>query len=219
VSHDHEHEHGHHHHQHDDDDVQEHREHGAPLTDVELRVRALESLLVDKGLVEPAALDALIDTYETKVGPRNGAKVVARAWVDPAYKRRLLEDGTAAVAEFGFMGRQSEKLVVVENTPEVHNVVVCTLCSCYPWAVLGLPPVWYKSAPYRARAVIDPRGVLKELGVSVPESREVRVWDSTAEIRYMVLPERPKGTEQMSEDELAAMITRDAMIGVAEVKR
>ena len=214
----HEHEHGHHHH-HDDDDVQEHREHGAPLTDVELRVRALESLLVDKGLVDPAALDALIDTYETKVGPRNGAKVVARAWLDPAYKRRLLEDGTAAVAEFGFMGRQSEKLVVVENTPEVHNVVVCTLCSCYPWAVLGLPPVWYKSAPYRARAVIDPRGVLKELGVSVAESREVRVWDSTAEIRYMVLPERPKGTEKLSEDELAALVTRDAMIGVAEVRR
>ena len=213
----HEHEHGHHHH-HDDDDVQEHREHGAPLTDVELRVRALESLLVDKGLVDPAALDALIDTYETKVGPRNGAKVVARAWLDPAYKRRLLEDGTAAVAEFGFMGRQSEKLVVVENTPEVHNVVVCTLCSCYPWAVLGLPPVWYKSAPYRARAVIDPRGVLKELGVSVPETREVRVWDSTAEIRYMVLPERPKGTEKLSEDELAALVTRDAMIGVAQVK-
>jgi len=217
VSHDHE--HGHHHHHDDEDDVQEHREHGAPLTDVELRVRALESLLVDKGLVEPAALDALIDTYETKVGPRNGAKVVARAWVDPAYKRRLLEDGTAAVAEFGFMGRQSEKLVVVENTPDVHNMVVCTLCSCYPWAVLGLPPVWYKSAPYRSRAVIDPRGVLKELGVSVPESREVRVWDSTAEIRYMVLPERPKGSEKMSEDELAALITRDAMIGVAEVKR
>ena len=216
----HDHEHGHHHHHHDDDDdVQEHREHGAPLTDVELRVRALESLLVDKGLVDPAALDALIDTYETKVGPRNGAKVVARAWVDPAYKRRLLEDGTAAVAEFGFMGRQSEKLVVVENTPDVHNVVVCTLCSCYPWAVLGLPPVWYKSAPYRARAVIDPRGVLRELGVSVPENREVRVWDSTAEIRYMVLPERPKGTEKLSEDELAALITRDAMIGVAEVKR
>jgi nitrile hydratase subunit alpha len=215
VSHDHE--HGHHHHD-DDDDVQEHREHGAPLTDVELRVRALESLLVDKGLVDPAALDALIDTYETKVGPRNGARVVARAWLDPAYKRRLLEDGTAAVAEFGFMGRQSEKLVVVENTPEVHNVVVCTLCSCYPWAVLGLPPVWYKSAPYRARAVIDPRGVLKELGVNVPESREVRVWDSTAEIRYMVLPERPKGSEKMNEEELAALITRDAMIGVAQVR-
>jgi nitrile hydratase len=214
VSHDHE----HHHHHHDDDDVQEHRAHGAPLTDVELRVRALESLLVDKGLVDPAALDTLIDTYETKVGPRNGAKVVARAWVDPAYKRRLLEDGTAAVAEFGFMGRQSEKLVVVENTPEVHNVVVCTLCSCYPWAVLGLPPVWYKSAPYRARAVIDPRGVLKELGVEVPSDREVRVWDSTAEIRYMVLPERPTGTENLSEEQLAALVTRDAMIGVARVK-
>ena len=212
MSHDHE-----HHHHHDDDDVQEHREHGAPLTDVELRVRALESLLVDKKLVDPAALDALIDTYETKVGPRNGAKVVAHAWLDPAYKRRLLEDGTAAVAEFGFIGRQSEKLVVVENTPAVHNMVVCTLCSCYPWAVLGLPPVWYKAAPYRARAVIDPRGVLAEQGVDVDASAEVRVWDSTAEIRYMVLPERPSGTEKLSEDELAALVTRDAMIGVARV--
>jgi nitrile hydratase len=214
VSHDHEH---HHHHHHDDDDVQEHREHGAPLSAVELRVRALESLLVDKGLVEPAVLDALIDTYETKVGPRNGARIVARAWVDPAFRRRLLEDGTAAVAEHGFVGRQSEKLVVVENTPQVHNMVVCTLCSCYPWAVLGLPPVWYKSAPYRARAVIDPRGVLSELGVSVPADREVRVWDSTAEIRYLVLPERPAGTEGMSEAELAELVTRDAMIGVATV--
>jgi nitrile hydratase len=213
VSHDHEHEHHHHH----DDDVQEHRDHGAPLTEVELRVRALESLLVDKGLVEPAALDALIDTYETKVGPRNGAKIVARAWVDPAFKRRLLEDGTAAVAEHGFVGRQSEKLVVVENTPQTHNMVVCTLCSCYPWAVLGLPPVWYKSAPYRARAVIDPRGVLSELGVEVPAATEVRVWDSTAEIRYLVLPERPAGTERMSEAELAELVTRDAMIGVARV--
>ena len=212
------HEHEHHHHRHDDDDdVQEHRAHDAPLSDVELRVRALESLLVDKGLVDPKALDALIDTYETKVGPRNGARVVARAWVDPDYKRRLLEDGTAAVAEFGFVGRQSEKLVVVENTAAVHNVVVCTLCSCYPWAVLGLPPVWYKSAPYRARAVIDPRGVLKELGVEVPPSAEVRVWDSTAEIRYMVLPQRPPGTEKLGEEELAALITRDAMIGVATV--
>ena len=211
------HEHEHHHHHHDDDDVQEHRAHDAPLTDVELRVRALESLLVDKGLVDPKALDALIDTYETKVGPRNGARVVAHAWVDPDYKRRLLEDGTAAVAEFGFVGRQSEKLVVVENTPAVHNVVVCTLCSCYPWAVLGLPPVWYKSAPYRARAVIDPRGVLQELGVEVPQTAEVRVWDSTAEIRYMVLPQRPPGTENLGEEELAALITRDAMIGVATV--
>ena len=217
MSHDHDHEHGHHHHHDDDDDVQEHREHGAPLSAVELRVRALESLLVDKGLVDPAALDQLIDTYETKVGPRNGAKIVARAWVDPEFKRRLLEDGTAAVAEHGFVGRQSEKLVVVENTGGIHNMVVCTLCSCYPWAVLGLPPVWYKSAPYRSRAVIDPRGVLSELGVSVPAQREVRVWDSTAEIRYMVLPERPAGTEGMTEEQLAALVTRDAMIGVATV--
>jgi nitrile hydratase subunit alpha len=216
VSHDHE--HGHHHHHHDDDDdVHEHREHGAPLSAVELRVRALESLLVDKGLVDPAALDQLIDTYETKVGPRNGAKIVARAWVDPEFKRRLLQDGTAAVAEHGFVGRQSEKLVVVENTGDIHNMVVCTLCSCYPWAVLGLPPVWYKSAPYRSRAVIDPRGVLSELGVSVPAQREVRVWDSTAEIRYMVLPERPAGTEGMTEEQLATLVTRDAMIGVATV--
>jgi nitrile hydratase subunit alpha len=208
----------HHHHDHDDDDVQEHREHGAPLTEVELRVRALESLLVDKGLVDPAALDAIIDTYETKVGPRNGAKVVAHAWVDPDYRRRLLEDGTAAVAEFGFVGRQSEKIVVLENTPKVHNMVVCTLCSCYPWAVLGLPPVWYKSAPYRSRAVIDPRGVLSEMGVNVPADTEVRVWDSTAEIRYLVLPERPPGTERMTEAELAALVTRDSMIGVAKVR-
>ena len=213
----HEHEHHHHHHD-DDDDVQEHREHGAPLSAIELRVRALESLLVDKGLVDPAALDRLIDTYETKVGPRNGARIVARAWIDPAFKRRLLEDGTTAVAEHGFVGRQSEKLVVVENTPAVHNMVVCTLCSCYPWAVLGLPPVWYKSAPYRSRAVIDPRGVLSELGVSVPSQREVRVWDSTAEIRCMVLPERPAGTEGMSEEQLAELVTRDAMIGVATVR-
>jgi nitrile hydratase len=202
---------------HDHDHDHDHAEEGSPLTETELRVRALESLLVDKGLVDPAALDALIDTYETKVGPRNGARAVAHAWVDPAYKRRLLEEGTAAVAEFGFVGRQSEKLVVVENTPAVYNVIVCTLCSCYPWAVLGLPPVWYKSAPYRARAVIDPRGVLRELGVDVPEDTEVRVWDSTAEVRYMVLPERPAGTERMTEDELAALVTRDAMIGVARV--
>ncbi|MDO8484935.1 MAG: nitrile hydratase subunit alpha [Candidatus Limnocylindrales bacterium] len=208
----------HDHHDHADDDVQEHREHDAPLTEVELRVRALESLLVDKGLVDPAALDAIIDTYETKVGPRNGAKAVAHAWVDPDYRRRLLEDGTAAVAEFGFVGRQSEKLVVVENTPKVHNMVVCTLCSCYPWAVLGLPPVWYKSAPYRSRAVIDPRGVLSEMGVNVPADTEVRVWDSTAEIRYLVLPERPAGTESMTEDELAALVTRNSMIGVARVQ-
>jgi nitrile hydratase len=200
-------------HAHDHDD----HDHGAPLSDIQLRVKALESLLVDKGLVDPAALDALIETYERKVGPRNGAKVVARAWIDPAFKQRLLEDGTAAIAEFGFVGRQTDKLVVLENTAKVHHVVVCTLCSCYPWAVLGLPPVWYKSAPYRSRAALDPRGVLKEFGLTLPAEVEVRVWDSTAEVRYMVLPERPPGTDGMSEDELAALVTRDAMIGTAKV--
>ena len=201
----------------DDDDVQEHREHGAPLSEVELRVRALESLLVDKGLVEPAALDALIDTYETKVGPRNGAKIVARVGRSGVQAPPPGGRHERGGAEHGFVGRQSEKLVVVENTPTVHNMVVCTLCSCYPWAVLGLPPVWYKSAPYRSRAVIDPRGVLSELGVRVPADTEVRVWDSTAEIRYMVLPERPAGTERLSEAQLAELVTRDAMIGVATV--
>jgi nitrile hydratase subunit alpha len=205
-------------HDRDDDDVQEHRDHDAPLSEIELRVRTLESLLVDKGLVDPAALDVLIDRYETKVGPRNGARIVARAWVEPAFRKRLLDDGTSAAAEHGFEGRQTEKLVVLENTPEVHNLVVCTLCSCYPWAVLGLPPVWYKSAPYRSRAVIDPRAVLAELGLALPDDREVRVWDSTAEIRYMVLPERPAGTEAMSEAELAGLVTRDSMIGVAVVQ-
>ncbi|MGH7299972.1 MAG: nitrile hydratase subunit alpha [Candidatus Rokuibacteriota bacterium] len=193
-------------------------EHGAPLSDLQLRVKALESLLIEKRLVDPAALDILIDTYETKVGPRNGARVVARAWVDPAFKRRLLEDGTAAIAGFGFVGRQTDKLVVLENKPTVHHIVVCTLCSCYPWAVLGLPPVWYKSAPYRSRAVLDPRGVLKEFGLTLPGDVEIRIWDSTAEVRYMVLPERPPGTEGMSEDELAGLVTRDAMIGTARVE-
>jgi len=183
-----------------------------------LRVKALESLLVEKGLVDPAALDALVDTYENKVGPRNGAKVVARAWVDPTYKQRLLADATKAIAELGFLGAQGEHMVVLENTPRVHNIVVCTLCSCYPWPVLGLPPVWYKSAPYRSRAVIDPRGVLKEFGLELSPDVEVRVWDSTAELRYIVLPERPAGTEGMSEEALAALVTRDAMIGVAKVQ-
>ena len=201
---------------HPDHEESRHREHGAPLSDTQLRVKALESLLVEKGLVDLAALDRLIDTYETKVGPRNGARVVARAWVDPAYKKRLLEDATAAIAELGFTGRGGEQMVVLENTPKVHNLVVCTLCSCYPWPVLGLPPVWYKSAPYRSRAVIDPRGVLHELGLDLPEDVEIRVWDSTAELRYLVLPERPAGTEAMSEEELAALVTRDAMIGVAK---
>jgi nitrile hydratase len=203
-------------HTHDDHDHDD--PHTAPLTETQLRVKALESLLTEKGLVEPKALDVLIDTYETKVGPRNGARVVARTWVDPAYRQRLLSDGTAAIAEFGFTGRQGENMVAIENTPKVHNMVVCTLCSCYPWTVLGLPPVWYKSAPYRSRAVIDPRGVLREFGVELPEDVEVRVWDSTAELRYLVIPERPAGSEGMSEDELAELITRDSMIGVARVE-
>src|ERR671935_1497798 len=193
-------------------------EHQAIPSELTLRVKALESLLVEKGLVDPAALDVLIDTYETKVGPRNGAKVVARAWVDPAFKQRLLADSTEAIAELGYIGRQGEDMVALENTPKVHNVVVCTLCSCYPWPVLGLPPVWYKSAPYRSRAVIDPRGLLRELGVEISEDVEVRVWDSTAELRYLVVPERPAGTEGMTEEQLAELVTRDAMIGVAKVK-
>ena len=192
-------------------------EHTAVPADLTLRVKSLESLLVEKGIVDPAALDALIDTYQHKVGPRNGARVVARAWVDPAYKQRLLADATRAIAEFGFSGRQGEHMVVVENTPAVHNLVVCTLCSCYPWPVLGLPPVWYKSAPYRSRAVIDPRGVLREFGLDLSPGVEVRVWDSTAELRYLVLPERPAGTEHLTEDALSGLVTRDAMIGVAKV--
>jgi nitrile hydratase subunit alpha len=192
-------------------------EHQAVPSDLSLRVKALESLLVEKGLVDPAALDALIDTYEHKVGPRNGARVVARAWADPAYKKRLLADATSAIAELGYAGAQGEHMLVVANGPKVHNLVVCTLCSCYPWPVLGLPPIWYKSAPYRSRAVIDPRGVLREFGLELSEDVEVRVWDSTAELRYLVLPERPEGSEDLSEEELAALVTRDAMIGVAKV--
>jgi nitrile hydratase len=186
-------------------------------SDPALRVMALESLLVEKGLVDPAALDALIDTYEHKVGPRNGARVVARAWVDPEFKQRLLTDAGSAISELGYASQGREHLVVLENTPQRHNVVVCTLCSCYPWPVLGLPPVWYKSAPYRSRAVIDPRGVLREFGLELDETVEIRVWDSTSEMRYLVLPERPAGTQHMSEDELAALVTRDAMIGTAKV--
>jgi nitrile hydratase len=195
-----------------------HHDHQAVPSDPTLRVKALESLLVEKGLVDPAALDALIDTYEHKVGPRNGARVVARAWIDPAYKQRLLSDATAAIEELGYGGAQGEHMLALENTPQVHNVVVCTLCSCYPWSVLGLPPAWYKSAPYRSRAVIDPRGVLREFGLDLPEDVEVRVWDSTAELRYLVLPERPPGTENFTEDQLAALVTRNAMVGVAKVR-
>ena len=202
--------HDHDHHHHHDGEGQD------PPSDMTLRVKALESLLVEKGIVDPAALDAIIEIYEHKVGPRNGARVVARAWSDPEYKRRLLDDATAAIAELGYGGRQGEHMVVVENTPKVHNLVVCTLCSCYPWPVLGLPPVWYKSSPYRSRAVIDPRGVLAEFGLALPDDIEIRVWDSTAEIRYLVLPERPAGTEALSEEQLAELVTRDSMIGVGQ---
>jgi nitrile hydratase subunit alpha len=191
--------------------------HQAVPSDVALRVKALESILVEKGMVDPATIDAVIETYESKIGPRNGARVIARAWIDPDYRKRLLADGTAAIAELGYGGSQGEHMVVVENTPTVHNLVVCTLCSCYPWPVLGLPPTWYKSAPYRSRAVIDPRGVLREFGVALADDVQVRVWDSTAEIRYLVLPERPPGTEGMTEDQLAALVTRNAMVGVAKV--
>jgi nitrile hydratase subunit alpha len=191
--------------------------HQAVPSDLTLRVKSLESLLVEKGLVDRAALDALVDTFEHKIGPRNGARVVAKAWSDPAYKRRLLADTDKALAELGYTGLAGEHMVVVENTPVLHNMVVCTLCSCYPWPTLGLPPVWYKSAPYRSRSVIDPRGVLKEFGLELSDDVEVRVWDSTAELRYLVLPERPAGTEGLSEDTLAALVTRDSMIGVAKV--
>lgn len=191
--------------------------HQAVPSDLTLRVKSLESLLVEKGLVDPAALDALVDTMEHKVGPRNGAQVIARAWVDASYKKRLLANAPVAIAELGYTAGQGEHMVVVENTAKVHNLVVCTLCSCYPWPVLGLPPVWYKSAPYRSRAVIDPRGILQEFGTHIGDGVEVRVWDSTAELRYIVLPERPAGTEHMTEAELAAIVTRDAMVGVATV--
>ena len=202
-----------HHHDHDHG-----HDHGQDVpSETALRVKALESLLVEKGLVDPAALDAIVDTYENKVGPRNGARVVARAWTDPAFKARLMKDATAAIAEMGYTGAQGEHMVIVENTPHVHNLVVCTLCSCYPWPVLGLPPVWYKSSAYRSRAVIEPRAVLGDFGLSLPDEVAVRVWDSTAEIRYLVLPERPAGTEGMDADALAALVTRDAMVGVAKV--
>ena len=192
-------------------------DHQAVPSDPALRVKALESLLVEKGLVDRTALDALVDAYEHKIGPRNGARVVARAWSDPAYKQRLLSNADGAIAEMGYGGLQGEHMVVVENSANVHYLVVCTLCSCYPWPVLGLPPVWYKSAPYRSRAVIDPRGVLREFGLELPEDVDVRVWDSTAEVRYLVLPERPAGTEGMNEEALATLVTRDAMVGVGKV--
>ena len=202
----------HDHHDHDD-----HEQGQAPPSDIALRVKALESLLIEKGLVDAAALDAIVDHFETNVGPRNGARVVAKSWVDPDYRNRLLADATAAIAELGYTGSQGEHMVAVENAPGLHNLVVCTLCSCYPWPVLGLPPVWYKSAPYRSRAVIDPRGVLAEFGTALDDGTAIQVWDSTAEVRYLVIPERPSGTEQLSEAELAALVTRDGMIGTAKL--
>lgn len=201
-----------HHHDHPHDHA-----HSDVPSDPALRTKALESLLTEKGLVDPAAIDAWIDAYETKIGPRRGAQIVARAWADPAFRAQLLADASRAIEPFGFLGREARPVVVVENMPNVHNLVVCTLCSCYPWGLLGLPPRWYKAAPYRARAVIDPRGVLREFGLDLRADTEVRVWDSTAEIRYMVLPERPAGTDGLTEAQLAALVTRDAMIGVAKV--
>src|SRR5215203_6400362 len=196
----------HHHHDHDDHDRSE-------LSPIELRVRALESILTEKGYVDPAAIDALVETYETRIGPRNGAKVVAKAWADPAYRDWLMRDATAAIRSLGFSGRQGEHMVAVENTPQEHNMVVCTLCSCYPWSVLGLPPVWYKSAPYRSRTVIDPKGVLADFGVALPPDTEIRIWDSTAETRFLVVPMRPADTDGWSEEQLAELVTRDSMVG------
>ena len=205
MGHDH-HDHDHHDHDHDHGEFSE-------LSETELRVRALESLLTEKGYVDPAALDELIEMYEHKVGPRNGAQVVAKAWTDPAYRQWLLADATAAIASLGFTGRQGEDMIAIENTDDVHNMVVCTLCSCYPWPVLGLPPVWYKSAPYRSRAVVEPRTVLAEFDTQLGDDVEIRVWDSTAELRYLVLPKRPEGTDGWSEDQLAEIVTRNSMIG------
>ncbi|MGD1853655.1 MAG: nitrile hydratase subunit alpha [Leptolyngbyaceae cyanobacterium] len=192
--------------------------HHRPESEIALRVKAIESLLVEKGIVDPAALDAIIDTYEHKVGPHIGAQIVAKAWTDPEFKQRLLADGPSAISELGLTGFSSEHMVVVENTPEVHNLIVCTLCSCYPWAILGLPPTWYKSFSYRSRAVIEPRNVLQEFGLEMSNQVEVRVWDSNAALRYLVLPERPAGTEGWSEENLAALVTRNAMIGTAKVQ-
>jgi len=201
-----------HEHHHDD-------EHGSELSEMQLRVRALETVLTEKGYIDPAALDAIIEAYETKVGPHIGARVVAKAWSDPSFKRALLEDGTKAVMGLGIINRVGDHLIAVENTPKQHNMIVCTLCSCYPWEFLGLPPVWYKSAPYRSRAVNDPRGVLADFGVALPADTAIRVWDSTAETRFIVLPMRPKGSENWSEEKLASLVTRDSMIGTGLAKQ
>ena len=203
----------------DHDHHDHHHEHGSELSETQLRVRALETILTEKGYVDPAALDAIIEAYETRIGPHNGAKVVAKAWVDPAFKKTLLEDATAAIGTIGFTSRVGDHLVAVENTPKQHNMIVCTLCSCYPWEVMGLPPTWYKSAPYRSRTVIDPRGVLADFDVTLPADTEIRVWDSTAETRFMVLPMRPAGTEDWSEGRLATLVSRDSMIGTRLARR
>ena len=200
---------------HGDHDDHDH-DHGSELSPMDARVRALETVLTEKGYVDTNALDLIVDAYETKIGPRNGAQVIAKAWMDSAYKARLMQDATAAIAEMGFTGRQGEHMVAVENTDSVHNLVVCTLCSCYPLPILGLPPVWYKSAPYRSRAVLDPRGVLADFGLTLPTTKEIRVWDSTAEIRYLVVPQRPAGTEGWAAEKLATLVTRDSMIGTGE---
>ena len=197
---------------HDHDHDHDH-DHQHPMSDTALRVKALESILVEKGLVDPAALDSLIDTYENRIGPRNGARIVARAWTDPEFRQKLIENGAEAARTLGYEGRQGEDMKVLVNTPDTHNMVVCTLCSCYPWPVLGLPPVWYKSAPYRARAVSDPRGVLEEFGVDLPDDVNIKVWDSTAEMRYLVLPMQPDGTDGWSAEQLEDLVTRDSMIG------
>ena len=208
--HDHDHDHDDHHGHHHD------HEHGSELSEAQLRVRALESILTEKGYVDPLALDAVVEAFETKVGPHKGAQVVARAWVDPVFKKALIEDATGAITEIGMFERVSEHIIAVENTPKLHNIVVCTLCSCYPWDMLGLPPTWYKSAPYRSRTVIDPRGVLADFGVTLPSGTEIRVWDSTAETRYLVVPMRPAGTEGWSEEKLATLVTRNSMIGTGQ---
>ncbi len=210
------HDHDDHHHHHDGD---HHHDHGSELSEMQLRVRALETILTEKGYVDPKALDLIIEAYETKIGPHNGAQIIAKAWADPNFKRALLEDASAAIAKYGHVSRVGDHLIAVENTPQTHNMIVCTLCSCYPWEMLGLPPVWYKAAPYRSRAVNDPRGVLADFGVTLPEGTKVRVWDSTAETRFIVLPMRPAGTEGWSEEKLAELVTRDSMIGTGLAKR
>ena len=217
TGHDHDHDDHHHHHYHDDDG--HHHEHGSELSEMQLRVRALETILTEKGYVDPKALDLIIEAYETKIGPHNGARIIAKAWADPRFKQALLEDASAAIAKYGHVSRVGDHLIAVENTPQIHNMIVCTLCSCYPWEMLGLPPVWYKAAPYRSRAVNDPRGVLKDFGVTLPDGTNIRVWDSTAETRFIVLPMRPAGTDGWNEEKLADLVTRDSMIGTGLAKR